>query len=104
MSAHKYAYISMPLAAELPTRLRRPAMAAVGSGIVGAAAILSKNGSSTLGPLLPSAPPGLGSMVVPFVSLLALAGPTGLTFPCWVSDGSSPGARAWRWLRGRFPN
>jgi hypothetical protein len=82
-------------------RLPRHALVGVGSGIVGAAVILTKTGSTTFGPFLPSAPLGLGSMIVPFVSLLALVGPTGLTFPCWVSDSTSPGARAWRWLVGR---
>lgn len=86
----------------LATGFRQPAVVGVGSGIVGAAAVLAKAGPSGLGPFLPSAPLGLGGTIVPFVSLLALVGPTGLTFPCWASDASSPGGRAWRWVRRRF--
>jgi hypothetical protein len=92
----------MPFVSNLVRRLRQPALAGVGSGIAGAAVVLSKGGPTTIGPFLPSAPSGVGSVIVPFVSLLALVGPTGLTFPCWVSDASSPGTRAWRWMRARL--
>jgi hypothetical protein len=87
---------------ELGTRLRRPALLGLGTGVAGAAALLTRNGATGLGAVLPSTSGGLGAMVVPFVSLLALVGPTGLTFPCWANDAHAPGVRAWRWLLARL--
>jgi hypothetical protein len=84
--------------------LARPVLIGVGSGIAGAAAIVARGGANGFVTMLPSAPTVMGSFAIPFFSLLALVGPTGLTFPCWAVDTGSPGVRAWRWLRARFPN
>jgi hypothetical protein len=81
-----------------------PALLGLGSGIVGAAAVLVRTGSGTNLTLLPSSGPLLGFAAVPVVSLLALVGPTGLTFPCWAVDAHSPGVRLWRWVRSRLPS
>ncbi|HEV8049526.1 MAG TPA: hypothetical protein VGP88_02920 [Thermoplasmata archaeon] len=88
----------MRLDTELGRRLRRPALIGLGPGLAGAAVLLTRNGTTGLGAVLPGAPGGVGSFVVPFVSLLALVGPTGLTFPCWANDAHAPGVRAWHWL------
>ena len=90
------------MALELPARLRRPAVLGIGSGVVGAAAIFAKGSSSGLIRLVPAFPTSLGAVAVPLVSLLALVGPTGLTFPCWAHEPSSPGMRLVRWVQGRF--
>ena len=82
----------------------RPVLIGVGSGIAGAAVIVARGGAPGFVALLPAAPTVMGSFAIPFFSLLALVGPTGLTFPCWAVDTGSPGVRAWRWLRARFPN
>jgi hypothetical protein len=82
--------------------LARPALLGVGSGIVGAATLFAKTGGTSLAPLFPTAPGGLGSVALPFLSLLALVGPTGLTFPCWAHDLPSPGARLWGWVSARL--
>ncbi|HKV90213.1 MAG TPA: hypothetical protein VJQ43_03335 [Thermoplasmata archaeon] len=70
--------------------------------MAGAAAVLAKGGGHGILAALPAAPTVMGSFAVPFFSLLALVGPTGLTFPCWAVDQSSPGSQVWRWLKGRF--
>ena len=87
---------------DLRGRLRRPAVLGVGSGVVGAAAILAKGSSTGLIRLVPAFPTTLGAVAVPLVSLLALVGPTGLTFPCWAHEPASPGMRLLRWVHGRF--
>jgi hypothetical protein len=90
--------------AQFGRRLRRPALIGLGPGVAGAAVLLTRNGTSGLGAVLPGSSGGIGSILVPFVSLLALVGPTGLTFPCWANDAHVPVARAWRWLVGRLSN
>jgi len=87
---------------EFGRRLRRPALIGLGSGVAGAAMFLGRDGATGIGSVLPGAPGGGGPFVVPFVSLLALVGPTGLTFPCWANDAHAPGVRAWHWLVGRL--
>ncbi|HKV90626.1 MAG TPA: hypothetical protein VJQ43_05465 [Thermoplasmata archaeon] len=74
----------------------------VGSGVVGAAAIFAKGSSAGLFRLVPAIPSSFGALALPLVSLLALVGPTGLTFPCWAHEPSSPGMRLIRWVHGRF--
>jgi hypothetical protein len=81
-----------------------PSLWGLGSGVAGAAAILLRtSGTSALG-AGPASVPMIGAVAVPVVSLLALVGPTGLTFPCWAVDTHSPGARLWRWVRARVPS
>ncbi|MCI4357188.1 MAG: hypothetical protein L3K18_08665 [Thermoplasmata archaeon] len=92
------------MASDTQSPLTRPVLIGVGSGIAGAAAIVVRGGAPNFVAMLPAAPTVMGSFAVPFFSLLALVGPAGLTFPCWAVDAGSPGGRAWRWLRARFPN
>lgn len=89
----------MDLVDRFPSFARRWALLGTGSGAVALAAVLARGGGTGW---LPAAPASLTALTVPFVSLLALVGPTGLQFPCWAVESSSPGARAYRWARRRL--
>jgi hypothetical protein len=84
-----------------PSFARRCAWLGAGTSLFGAAAVLARGTGPTLARLVPSAPANLSAWALPVVSLLALVGPTGLTFPCWAVESSSPGARVLRWIRAK---
>jgi hypothetical protein len=79
---------------------RRVALIGAGSGLAGAVVVARGAGSGLL-PFLPGPPGSFAALAVPFVSLFALVGPTGMTFPCWAVESSSPGAKFLRWARRR---
>jgi hypothetical protein len=69
---------------------------------VAVAAVLARGSGSGLAHFAPAAPSSLAAATLPFVSLLALVGPTGLQFPCWAVESTSPGARLYRWVHRKL--
>ncbi|MFI5414987.1 MAG: hypothetical protein ACHQ16_04895 [Candidatus Lutacidiplasmatales archaeon] len=92
----------MDLVPTLSSFARRCALLGTGSGFVAVAAVLARGSGSGFAHFVPGAPSNLASVTLPFVSLLALVGPTGLQFPCWAVESTSPGARLYRWARRKL--
>jgi hypothetical protein len=82
----------------LSSAARRVALLGAGSGLA-VVAVVTRGSSAGLLQFLPAGPGSLSALALPFVSLFALVGPAGLTFPCWAVESTSPGARLLRWAR-----
>jgi hypothetical protein len=89
----------MRLLPSLSSFARRCALLGTGSGVVAVAAVLARGTGAGFARFVPAAPSSVAAVTLPFVSLLALVGPTGLQFPCWAVESTSPGARLYRWAR-----
>ncbi|MCI4325798.1 MAG: hypothetical protein L3K00_07985 [Thermoplasmata archaeon] len=82
----------------LSSAARRVALLGAGSGLA-VVAVVTRGSNGGLLQFVPANPGSLTAVALPVVSLLALVGPTGLTFPCWAVESTSPGARLLRWVR-----
>jgi hypothetical protein len=92
----------MRLVPSLSSFARRCVLLGTGSGVVAVAAVLARGSGDGFARFVPAAPSSLAAATLPFVSLLALVGPTGLQFPCWAVESTSPGGRLYRWARRRL--
>jgi hypothetical protein len=89
----------MGLDVHFPPFTRRLALLGTGSGLAALTAVVSRGMGGGFARFLPTLPGNFSALAVPVVSLFALVGPTGLTFPCWAVESSSPGAKFLRWAR-----